>query len=39
MAISVTGEWLSPKAHGYGTFMHMDGAKYEGEWYEDLQHG
>jgi hypothetical protein len=26
------GEWLNDKAHGYGTYYHMDGAKYEGFW-------
>jgi len=27
--------WKDDKAHGYGVYMHADGARYEGEWKED----
>jgi hypothetical protein len=30
---------LNDKAHGYGTYIHTDGAKYEGYWKEDKQEG
>jgi hypothetical protein len=33
------GEWKDDKAHGYGKYMHTDGAQYEGYWKEDKQHG
>ena len=31
--------WADDKAHGSGTYSHLDGAKYRGEWKEDKQHG
>jgi hypothetical protein len=27
------------KAHGQGIYYHLDGAKYDGNWLEDKQHG
>ena len=33
------GEWQDDKAHGFGTYTHMDGAKYVGYWREDKQDG
>jgi hypothetical protein len=33
------GEWYLDKAHGKGTYEHMDGATYTGEWKDDRQHG
>ena len=30
-----TGEWKNDKAHGKGAYIHSDGAKYDGMWYED----
>jgi len=35
----ISGDWLDDKAHGYGTYTHTDGAKYEGYWKEDKQDG
>jgi len=29
------GDWVNDKAQGRGTYEHMDGAKYVGEWRED----
>ena len=34
------GQWQYNKANGTGKFTHAsDGATYEGEWLEDMQHG
>ena len=33
------GEWVDDRAQGYGTYHHVDGTKYEGEWLGDLKHG
>jgi len=33
------GEWQGDKANGYGTYIHVNGARYEGLWKDDLQHG
>lgn len=30
------GEWKGDKADGYGVYFHMNGAKYEGYWKDDL---
>ena len=30
------GEWLDDKANGYGVYTHVNGAKYEGYWKDDL---
>jgi hypothetical protein len=30
------GEWLDDKANGYGVYVHQNGARYEGEWKDDL---
>jgi len=29
------GQWKSDRAHGYGIYHHTDGARYEGDWFED----
>lgn len=34
-----TGSWENDKANGFGTFIDSQGAKYEGYWVNDLQHG
>ncbi len=33
------GEWKDDQAHGYGIYVHVNGAKYEGYWKNDLQDG
>ena len=33
------GRWKEDKANGYGTYLHVNGSKYEGNWRNDLQHG
>jgi hypothetical protein len=33
------GEWLDDKANGYGVYLHVNGAKYDGYWKNDLQDG
>ena len=30
---------MNDKANGYGVYVHMNGARYEGMWKDDLQHG
>jgi hypothetical protein len=30
---------MNDRAQGYGVFIDATGARYEGEWYEDKQHG
>ena len=30
------GEWVCDKANGYGVYTHINGAKYEGLWKDDL---
>jgi hypothetical protein len=30
------GEWVDDKANGYGVYVHVNGAKYEGNWKNDL---
>jgi hypothetical protein len=30
------GEWQDDKANGYGVYTHVNGAKYEGHWKDDL---
>jgi hypothetical protein len=37
--IFIQGDWKDDKANGKGRYIHSDGAKYDGEWYEDKQHG
>lgn len=27
------------KANGYGIYIHINGAKYEGNWKDNVQHG
>jgi hypothetical protein len=29
--------WEKDRAHGFGIYYHTDGAKYEGDWFEDQQ--
>lgn len=29
------GRWHKDKANGMGVYLHIDGAKYEGEWIDD----
>lgn len=31
------GEWSNDKAHGKGVYKSVDGARYEGDWFEDIQ--
>lgn len=31
--------WKDNKAHGQGQFIHVDGDKYDGNWFEDQAHG
>ena len=31
------GGWVDDKAHGKGTYYHLDGAVYRGDWIEDKQ--
>ena len=33
------GEWRDDKANGYGVYVHVNGARYEGHWKNDLQDG
>ena len=33
------GEYVKGKREGYGTYMFPDGEKYEGQWFQDQQHG
>lgn len=33
------GEWKDDKANGFGVYVHINGAKYEGYWKDDLQDG
>ena len=30
------GDWKDDKANGYGVYTHVNGAKYEGYWVDDL---
>ena len=30
---------MDDKACGFGTYVHINGARYEGEWKDDLQNG
>ena len=30
------GQWRDDKANGFGIYVHVNGAKYEGEWKDDL---
>ncbi len=30
---------MDDKANGYGVYVHVNGAKYEGQWKNDLQDG
>lgn len=30
------GEWEDDKANGYGFYVHVNGAKYDGYWKNDL---
>lgn len=30
------GDWLDDMANGTGTYIHSGGAKYDGEWKNDL---
>lgn len=30
------GEWKDDKANGFGIYTHINGAKYEGYWKDDL---
>ena len=30
---------MNDKANGYGVYEHVNGARYEGDWKDDLQHG
>jgi len=29
------GMWKQHKSHGVGIYIHKDGARYEGDWYDD----
>jgi len=29
------GDWLDDKAHGFGAYIHTNGARYIGYWKED----
>ena len=31
--------WRYDKAHGQGTYIHSNGAQYNGGWHKDLQYG
>ena len=33
---TVIGEWKEDKANGYGVYIHVNGARYEGNWKDDL---
>ena len=33
------GYWVDDKAQGQGTYVHLDGTKYEGEFLNDKKHG
>ena len=33
------GDWINDKANGFGTYTYFNGAKYEGYWEDDIQHG
>jgi hypothetical protein len=39
MALTTKGSFLNGKRHGNGIFISSKGAKYEGEWFDDLRHG
>ena len=30
------GEWKDDKANGFGIYVHVNGARYEGNWNDDL---
>lgn len=30
------GDWVDDKANGHGTYTHINGANYVGQWKEDL---
>jgi len=32
----IAGEWKNDKANGYGVYKHVNGARYEGYWKNDL---
>ena len=33
------GEFVKGLRHGYGTFHYANGARYEGEWANNMKHG
>ncbi|CAD7929736.1 unnamed protein product [Amoebophrya sp. A25] len=33
-----SGAWREGKRHGYGVFFYANGAKYQGQWYDNLKH-
>ena len=33
------GKWVNSKANGFGVYINSRGARYEGYWKDDLQHG
>jgi hypothetical protein len=30
------GEWMNDRANGQGIYLHVNGARYEGGWKDDL---
>jgi len=36
LMVMYEGEWQEDKANGYGVYVHVNGAKYEGYWKNDL---
>lgn len=33
------GEFRKGLRHGYGTFIYANGARYEGEWFDNMKSG